>query len=201
MKKSRLLGAVCACAFSYTAHATTYNETVDAGESILTAQSVPGGTDLISGSIDTNDADMYGFYWGGGAFFANTIGSPMDTQLFLFDSTGAGVWANDDCVVSCDAQSQITDAGLSAGSYFIAVSGYNNDPLDAGASLIFPSTPFNVQFGPNDGDVLASWSRGNSGSYTINISPTGVVPVPAAVWLFGSGLLGLVGIARRKKSA
>ncbi len=30
---------------------------------------------------------------------------------------------------------------------------------------------------------------------------TSAVPVPAAVWLFGSGLLGLVGIARRKKSA
>jgi len=27
-----------------------------------------------------------------------------------------------------------------------------------------------------------------------------VVPVPAAVWLFGSGLLGLVGVARRCKS-
>ena len=27
------------------------------------------------------------------------------------------------------------------------------------------------------------------------------VPVPAAVWLFGSGLLGLLGIARRKKAA
>ncbi len=27
------------------------------------------------------------------------------------------------------------------------------------------------------------------------------VPVPAAVWLFGSGLLGLMGIARRKKTA
>lgn len=27
---------------------------------------------------------------------------------------------------------------------------------------------------------------------------TAVVPVPAAVWLFGSGLLGLIGIARRK---
>jgi len=31
---------------------------------------------------------------------------------------------------------------------------------------------------------------------TINIQP---VPVPAAVWLFGSGLIGLVGIARRGK--
>jgi hypothetical protein len=27
------------------------------------------------------------------------------------------------------------------------------------------------------------------------------VPVPAAIWLFGSGLLGLVGIAKRKKAA
>jgi len=26
------------------------------------------------------------------------------------------------------------------------------------------------------------------------------VPVPAAVWLFGSGLIGLIGIARRKKA-
>ena len=30
---------------------------------------------------------------------------------------------------------------------------------------------------------------------------TSAIPVPAAVWLFGSGLLGLVGVARRKKSA
>lgn len=28
-----------------------------------------------------------------------------------------------------------------------------------------------------------------------------VIPVPAAVWLFGSGLIGLVGMARRKKAA
>ncbi len=29
----------------------------------------------------------------------------------------------------------------------------------------------------------------------------GTVPIPAAVWLFGSGLLGLVGIGRRKETA
>jgi len=40
----------------------------------------------------------------------------------------------------------------------------------------------------------------NCKATTSHISVYGVVPVPAAVWLFGSGLLGLVGIARRKKS-
>ena len=38
----------------------------------------------------------------------------------------------------------------------------------------------------------------NAASYEVNPA---VVPVPAAVWLFGSGLLGLVGVARRKKAA
>ena len=33
-----------------------------------------------------------------------------------------------------------------------------------------------------------------------HVSAYSVVPVPAAVWLFGSGLLGLAGIARRKRN-
>jgi hypothetical protein len=37
---------------------------------------------------------------------------------------------------------------------------------------------------------LATWVA------TSNVS---AVPVPAAVWLFGSGLIGLVGFARREK--
>ena len=35
------------------------------------------------------------------------------------------------------------------------------------------------------------------GSYLVH---TQVVPVPAAAWLFGSGLVGLIGVARRKKA-
>ena len=64
------------------------------------------------------------------------------------------------------------------------------------------SFTFNIAAGSS---VLFDWSWGEayaSGFAKPNIdfavfaSP---VPVPAAVWLFGSGLLGLVGIARRKK--
>ena len=58
------------------------------------------------------------------------------------------------------------------------------------------------------GEVLFSTSGGNSGSWysgnqygfdyaSIN-GAVSVVPVPAAVWLFGSGLIGLIGVARRK---
>ena len=45
-----------------------------------------------------------------------------------------------------------------------------------------------------------------AGDYTLNIkmenqvNGAAVIPVPAAVWLFGSGLIGLIGIARRKKA-
>ena len=37
--------------------------------------------------------------------------------------------------------------------------------------------------------------------FSANFNMTSEVPVPAAVWLFGSGLLGLVGVARRRKTA
>ncbi len=46
----------------------------------------------------------------------------------------------------------------------------------------------------------ASWKI--TGQYNCGgTAGCGAVPVPAAVWLFGSGLLGLVGVARRRTAA
>lgn len=54
-------------------------------------------------------------------------------------------------------------------------------------------------------DANAPGSAFNANGELINLEGTVIqdlsaVPVPAAVWLFGSGLLGLIGVARRKKA-
>ena len=41
----------------------------------------------------------------------------------------------------------------------------------------------------------SSTSSSYTGSYLVQAS---VIPVPSAIWLFGSGLIGLIGVARRK---
>jgi len=43
--------------------------------------------------------------------------------------------------------------------------------------------------------------RGEKITGTLGVDNITAVPLPAAVWLFGSGLLGLIGIAKRKKTA
>ena len=46
----------------------------------------------------------------------------------------------------------------------------------------------------------ASSQDDSFGTFLVREIPTSV-PIPASAWLFGSGLLGLIGIARRKKAA
>jgi hypothetical protein len=79
-----------------------------------------------------------------------------------------------------------TSMGVNWGSYALAL---YIDPTWNGMTL---------EFGVNN----AATSYTMSGVYydNFNLSETPAVPVPAAVWLFGSGLLGLIGVARRSKS-
>lgn len=57
------------------------------------------------------------------------------------------------------------------------------------------------------GNIGSAWGSSFNGTqyteiFNIKITAnTPAVPVPAAVWLFGSGLVGLVGVARRRKNA
>ena len=63
----------------------------------------------ITGTISsTTDRDMFEiFITGGGTFSATTVGTPgtvFDTQRYLFDSTGKGVYANDDDIAGAGAK-------------------------------------------------------------------------------------------------
>ena len=53
-----------------------------------------------------------------------------------------------------------------------------------------------TQFGSAAGN--ASWKLATDG--TLSYSVPAAVPLPAAVWLLGSGLIGMVGVARRKST-
>ena len=64
--------------------------------------------------------------------------------------------------------------------------------FNTGFAWIFGMPTGSQSFSTKSADYYA-WAV-----YSGDVSP---VPVPAAVWLFGSGLLGLVGVARRKKAS
>jgi len=204
MKKLALVIALSAVG-STAAWATTHAEVGDAGQTLGTAQMLAGGTTAITGSL-SSDADLFGFAWGGGAFYADTLGSAFDTQLFLFNSAGAGVWANDDGLSGL--RSYISDAALAVGTYYLGISSFNNDPVSA-SGVMFTSYPYGPQYAPlYPGETLSSWTGGYSGgSYIINfrsasgeVVQTGDVPEPASLALIGLGLAGLA-FSRKRKAA
>jgi hypothetical protein len=44
----------------------------------------------------------------------------------------------------------------------------------------------------------ATWVDHTNRPFYFKLSSASIVPFPAAAWLFGSGLIGLIGVARRK---
>ena len=85
---------------------------------------------------------------------------------------------------SLDATVFLSGLGSTSGLF------QGNGPLSAAqeANLLAGDLYINIHTEANPGGEI----RGQ-------ILRAQVVPVPAAVWLFGSGLLGLIGIARRKR--
>ncbi len=105
----------------------------------------------------------------------------IDSPLGLFDSNTT---LTNGCFVegSCTTFFPVVISGV-IGTYFVW--NRNPQPNEVGAGGLDPLNDTSIRF--PDGDTYAVWSQST------------VVPVPAAIWLFGSGLLGLVGFSNRKK--
>jgi len=80
---------------------------------------------------------------------------------------------------------------LQPDSFILATLTFLVDALAPGSSTV---VSIDTVYAVGDGFGSALTLDGTSGA-VIN-----AVPVPAAVWLFGSGLIGLIGIARRKSA-
>jgi hypothetical protein len=86
----------------------------------------------------------------------------------------------------------------------------SNGSLDMALWLI-TGPPSGGAYDPGTGAYTLTWSnpfsvpltggRAITGNATVSLSGTAtLVPVPAALWLLGSGLLGLAGVARRRRA-
>jgi len=123
----------------------------------------------------------------------------MSLWSALVTSLGANPWNIDN-----------TSDGLGTGLYNTWTTGTSTN-RDKGANLGFTLTGSPLQdtgAGTWAGTLVTAGNTGSawggfsntqySNVYNITISES-AVPVPAAVWLFGSGLAGLAGVARRRR--
>lgn len=114
-------------------------------------------------------------------------GANFDPNLRIFNSAGNLILSNDDNPFVVSGQT-FWDSGivtsLAAGNYTVAISvccNLLNSPLSA--------------LGANTNLTRGSFYRINIAGNSV--APPSAVPIPAAAWLFGSGLLGLAGLRRK----
>ena len=171
MKKSRLLGAVCACIFTLLMIARVDAATIFAptdGDVNFLFSELAGGTLAM---FDDSDQSYLGAF----------IIIPLPSVV---DFTGP-VNINGDYTATNSLSNTLTLTGSS--NFILGFNVGGNWLADSGV-VSAGANSFIVSFG---GDSVLE--------VDVQIVPS-QVPVPAAVWLFGSGLLGLVGMARRKKA-
>ncbi len=218
----KIAGGIALLALAGNANAIMMMETGDAGQTLGTAQTLGAGTTSILGTLAppgqaSTDVDLYRFGWGGGVLSVNSFGPPNvgDPQLFLFDAAGNGVAENDDSAAG-GLQSEIT-LNLAAGVYHLAISLFNNDPIDAGGNELFDfPTSFldlngNTIQGPTGAGPLFDWvdtaaSTRFGGQYLIAFDdgrtslvptrPGGDVAEPGILALMAAGMIGFA--ARRR---
>ena len=179
MKKTAIALSLIAAGFiAPTVNAATISQLqVTSGDFAM--NSAPDGTNAWSGNLDMGTAGVQI----ADAFNFNGIFGLVD-----LGTDGLGLSGNDDSGVHLDLGNFAID--------------WNNNHIGQGA----PASRVTTTGGA--GVFTAAWSSlivrgsfdGNIGNWTME-GTYSTVPVPAAVWLFGSGLLGLVGIARRRKVA
>jgi len=189
---------------SSASYAAVWNEIFDAGDLPQIAQETDGIGELstINGYIAGLDIDMYKIFVAAssGSLWASSsapAGSNLRPQLFLFDENGFGITSSDGISTTI-----ISASGLS-GFYYLAISPFDIDPF--GDNLrIFAMHGGGGPTGPGGDNSVGGWGGTYSAvedTYSVSLSgatfSTAAVPLPAAIWLFGSSVLLLLSFRKR----
>jgi hypothetical protein len=217
-----LFAVVASVALVSSASAITWIEVGDAGQTIATAQTpTPANQPLnnIFGSFSsTSDVDIFTIFISNPALFSATtvLGTStlIDTQLFLFNSSGAPVYMNDDDSGGGTIQSTLPAGNAlgpqTAGIYYIAISLSDNEPVNLNNQLLFALGSTTSVRGPNpiaNPKLLSSWDASGVapgstiGAYQINLTGASTIPEPSIIALSAIGTLGILRIARRRRKS
>ena len=144
-------------------------------------------------------------------------GGPADNLIKQSNRAVGLVQPGDAIKVTFDARGSLGVSAVAQGIVFSEFSGGGATPTFFdfalnGDSSVWTSYEYNTFAGGDVGGGITLALKVGCGAvagctadvFFDNVSfqaDVSAVPVPAAVWLFGSGLLGLVGVARRKKAA
>lgn len=179
--------------FENTAVASGVNFQSIGGGLMLGAMTFSWGTEVISTQIVLDGSGLFTALGGG----LPPVGAVLSTDGYC-TTVGSGC--------ATPASGGILKAGL-IGPSPIATSTFNTaGQTGAGTTL------GQLSLGSDDGIGGSPMDNSSFSGFNANFDMTSVtvtavtsevsaVPVPAAVWLFGSGLIGLVGVARRRKQA
>ena len=120
----------------------------------------------------------------------------FEVLLYHFDLAG---WANSDYMIN--GVSVFSDTTTLFSQNNVLVEGDFSGPRHTTFDFANPLSAEQLQI-QIDFSNLAESIQDNIGIDNIRFgqNPPAAVPIPTALWLFGSGLLGLIGTARRKKA-
>ena len=155
----------------------------------------------IDGIAAGNNNDLY-VTSGSSLYNYSTTGTLLNQMNFGNTSginyTDITVSGNNVFASYTGSQQGVTIRDLSLNQSFSFNTGFNIDGIAAGLNNDLYVTSGNSIYNySTNGTLLNQMNFPDSGINYTDIAVSSV-PVPAAAWLFGSGLLGLVGVARRK---
>jgi MYXO-CTERM domain-containing protein len=124
----------------------------------------------------------------------------FNSQLFLFDENGVPVAASDGFGPGATLTiPSIVIPSLTVGLFYLAISGFDSDPVDSSSALLFPNVTGAV-VPPINFNPIADWTAGTiGGDYTIVLEHAAFVPSPGAAALLL--IVGVVGTWRRRRSS